>query len=147
MIDEHVLIMPTKEIASSISNILSISAEEIIELSLDSILPSKSKKLTDDISGSSRLDLTQSSTTMENYLRELSVYLLRISYDGSGTESELMYFFLLKNVLSSYVTIISENIPKTLDILDRSEFSFIVEREKIVRIIFIRLEECHVYTF
>ena len=73
------------------------------------MLPSKSF-------GSFRLTLAKSSDVMEKYLRELSVYLFGISSDGSGTESELVksVFLLLKNVLSSYVILRSENVPKIL---------------------------------
>ena len=111
MIDEHVLTMSSVEIASSISDRLSISLEEIIEMSLDSMLPSKSKK-------------------MEMYLRKLTVFLFRVKSNVSGTESESVnsVFTLLKNVLTSYVTIISKNVPKILDMLDRSEFVFVIER-------------------
>ena len=51
MFDEHVLTLSTEKIASNISDRLSVSAKEIVELSLDSMLPSKSKKLNDDSSG------------------------------------------------------------------------------------------------
>ena len=138
MFDEHILTLSTEKIASNISDRLSNSAKEIVELSLDSILPSKSKKLNDDSSGSSRLTLAQSSDVMETYLRELSIYLFGITSNGSGTKSELVksVFILLKNVLSSYVTIISENVPKTLGMLDRSDFLFVVEREEMIRNVF-----------
>ena len=98
MIDEHVLTMSSVEIASSISDRLSISLEEIIEMSLDSMLPSKSKKMNDDSSGSSKLALAQSSDVMENYLRELTVFLVLANSNESGTESELVnsIFTLLK---------------------------------------------------
>ena len=78
MIDEHVLTMSSVEIASSISDRLSISLEEIIEISLDSMLPFKSKKMNDDSSGSSRLALAQSSDVMEKYLRVLTVFCLEL---------------------------------------------------------------------
>ena len=122
--------MSSVEIASSISDRLSISLEEIIEMSLDSMLPSKSKKMNDDSSGSSRLALAQSSDEMEMYLRKLTVFLFRANSNESGTESELVnsVFTLLKNILTSYVTIISENVPKNLGMLDRSEFLFVIER-------------------
>ena len=99
-------------------------------MSLDSMLPSKSKKMNDDSSGSSRLALAQSSDEMEMYLRKLSVFLFRANSNESGTESELVnsVFTLLKNILTSYVTIISENVPKNLGMLDRSEFLFVIER-------------------
>ena len=86
MIDEHVLTMSSVEIASSISDRLSISLEEIIEMFLDSILPSKSKKMNDDSSCSSRLALAQSSDVMEKYLRELTVFLFEVDSNESGTE-------------------------------------------------------------
>ena len=76
MIDEHVLTMSSLEIDSSISDRLSISLEEIIEMSLDSMLPSKSKKMNDDSSGSSRLALAQSSDEMEMYLHKLTLFCL-----------------------------------------------------------------------
>ena len=66
--------MSSVEIASSISDRLSILLEEIFEISLDSMLPSKSKKMNDDSSGSSKLALAQRSDVMENYLRELTVF-------------------------------------------------------------------------
>ena len=86
MIDEHVLTMSSLEIASSISDILSISLEEMIKMSLDSMLPSKSKKTNDDSSGSSRLALAHSSDVMERYLRKLTVFLFGINSNESGTE-------------------------------------------------------------
>ena len=69
--------MSSVEIASSISDRLSISLKEIIEMSLDSMLPSKSKKMNDDSSGSSGLALAQSSDVMEKYLRELTFFRLK----------------------------------------------------------------------
>ena len=98
MIDEHVLTILSVDIASSISDRLSISLEEIIEMSLDSMLPYKSKKMNDDSSGSSRLALAQSSDDMEIYLRKLTVFLFRANSNESGTESELVnsVFTLLK---------------------------------------------------
>ena len=86
MIDEHVLTMSSLEIASSISDILSISLEEMIKMSLDSMLPSKSKKTNDDSSGSSRLALAHSSDVMERYLRKLTVFLFGINSNEPGTE-------------------------------------------------------------
>ena len=64
------------------------------------------------------------------YLRKLTVFLFRANSNESGTESELVnsVFTLLKNILTSYVTIISENVPKNLGMLDRSEFLFVIER-------------------
>ena len=76
MIDEHVLTMSSVEIASSISDRSSISLKEIIEMSLDSMLLSKSKKMNDDSSDSSRLALAQSNDVMEKYLRELTFFCL-----------------------------------------------------------------------
>ena len=75
---------------------------------------------------------------MEKYLRELTVFLFGVNYNESGTESELVnsVFTLLKNVLTSYVTIISENVPKNLGILDRSEFLFVIKQEKMIRNVF-----------
>ena len=67
MIDEHVLTKSSLEIASSISDKLSISLEEINEMSLDSMLPSKSKKMNNDSSDLPRFSLAQSSDVMEKY--------------------------------------------------------------------------------
>ena len=93
MIDEYVLTMSSVEISSSISDRLSISLEEIIE-----ILPSKSKKTNDDSSGSSRLALAQSSDEIEMYLRKLTVFLFCANSNESETENELVnsVFTLLK---------------------------------------------------
>ena len=71
------LTIPSVEILSSISDRLPISLEEIIEMTLDSILSSKSKKMNNDSSGSSRLALAQNSDVMESYLRELTVFFVR----------------------------------------------------------------------
>ena len=76
MTDEHVLTMSSVEIASSISDRSTISLKEIIEMSLDSMLLSKSKKMNDDSSDSSRLALAQSNDVMEKYLRELTFFCL-----------------------------------------------------------------------
>ena len=67
MIDEHVLTILSVEISSSISDRLSILLEEIIEISLDSMLPSKSKKMNNDSSDLPRFSLAQSSDVMEKY--------------------------------------------------------------------------------
>jgi len=71
------LTIPSVEILSSISDRLPISLEEIIEMTLDSILSSKSKKMNNDSSDSSRLALAQNSDVMESYLRELTVFFVR----------------------------------------------------------------------
>ena len=65
MIDEHVLTISSVEIASSISDRLSSFLEEIIEISLDSMLPSKSKKMNNDSPSLFRLALAQSCDVME----------------------------------------------------------------------------------
>lgn len=72
---------------------------------------------------------------MENYLRELSVYLFGISSDESGIESELIesiFLFYLKHPLILRYNL-SENVPKTIGMLESSEFLFVVEREKIIK--------------
>ena len=68
----------------------------------------------------------------------ISTWCIMANSNESGTESELVnsVFTLLKNILTSYVTIISENVPKTLGMLDRSEFLFVIEREKVIRNVF-----------
>ena len=40
---------------------------------------------------------------------------------------------LLSKIISSYATIISENIPKNLGMIDKREFLFVMEREKMIR--------------
>ena len=68
----------------------------------------------------------------------LLFFLFRANSNESETESEFVnsVFTLLKNILTSNVTIISENVPKTLGMLDRSEFLFVIEREKMIRYVF-----------
>ena len=39
---------------------------------------------------------------------------------------------LLCSIISSYATIISENVPKNLGMIDKTEFLFVVEREKMI---------------
>jgi len=39
---------------------------------------------------------------------------------------------LLSSIISSYATIISENVPKNLGMIDKTEFLFVVEREKMI---------------
>ena len=51
-------------------------------MSLDSMLPSKSKKMNDDSSGSSRLTLAQRSDEMEMYLRKFTVFFVRENSGG-----------------------------------------------------------------
>ena len=40
---------------------------------------------------------------------------------------------LLCSIIFSYATIISENVPKNLGMIDKTEFLFVVEREKMIR--------------
>ena len=94
------------------------------------MIPSKAKK---EDSGSCKFALAQSSKKMNAYLRQLSSYLFvhdAILEQKRGLVNEMLR--LLSNIISSYATIISENIPKNLRMIDKTEFLFVVEREKMI---------------
>ena len=61
---------------------------------------------------------------MDVFLRQLSSYLfVDIQKQKRGLVNEIL--LLLSSIISSYATIISENVPKNLRMIDKTEFLFI----------------------
>ena len=68
------------------------------------------------------------------FLRQLASCLFvgdDIQEQKRGLVNEMLR--LLSNIISSYATIISENVPKNLGMIDKREFLFVMEREKMIR--------------
>ena len=120
MIIDHVFIISFKKITSRITDILTISLDEIAHKNILNTVLSKSKK---DDGGLCRFVLAQSSAKMDTYLRQPFSYLFN---DVDVSESKRILVSeslrLHNNIKSSYALIISENIPKTLGMIDQREF-------------------------
>ena len=112
--------MSSESIAFRINNRLLLSPEELVHQTLESMIPTKAKK---EDSGSCKFALVESSVKMDAFLRELSSYLFvddAIQEQKRGLVNRILR--LLVNIISSYTTIVSENVPKNLGMTDKREF-------------------------
>ena len=72
-----------------------------------------------------------------------------VSLDDAICTNSSMLFMLLNDTINQHVTLTAVNVPKTLKMTNKSEFSFVSEREKISHECNEKLEEfcvqfCHV---
>ena len=70
---------------------------------------------------------------MDAYLRQLFSYL----FDNNNTSEEKIGLIceilsLLNQIISSYVSVISENVANNLIMIDKNEYSFVVQRENMI---------------
>ena len=110
MIDNHVVTISSENIASRITYRLTISLDEIVHQNPLNMIPFE---LTKKDSGSCKFALSQSSTKMDASLRQLVSYLC-VDNDTQEEKRELIngILRLLNNIISSYISIISVNIPE-----------------------------------
>ena len=119
-INDDVFIMSSDSIASRINDRLPLSPDELVHQTLESMIPSKANK---EESGSFKFALAQSNKMMDAFLRQLSSYLFvddAILEERRGYVNEILR--LLRMIISSYASIISENVPKNLGMIDKERF-------------------------
>ena len=110
--------MSSESIASRINNRLPLSPEEQVRQTIKSMIPSKTKK---EERGLFQFSLARSNVKMDVFLRQLSSCLfVDIQEQKRGLVNEILS--LLCNIIFPYATI---------RIIDKTDFLFVVEREKI----------------